>query len=1195
MSERNENMPHIRVNIDGREIKTYPGHTILEVAKQNQIEIPTLCHDEKIKNYGSCGICVVEVEGNPRLVRSCSTEIADGMVIRTNTPRIVESRTTTLELLLSDHTGDCKAPCTHGCPGHVDVQGYVGLIANKQYEEAIKLIKKELPLPASIGRVCPHPCQTACRRGIVDDSVSIAWLKYFAADIDLAKDEPFMPEIKPDTGKSIAIIGGGPSGLSAAYYLRSQGHSVTIYEAMPEFGGMLKYGIPLYRLPKEVLLSEIDIIRNMGVELKPNVRIGKDVSLSYLREKYDAVYVGIGAWTSTKLDCPGQDLDGVIGGIKFLTNFAINTPIKTGDRIAVIGGGNTAMDAARTSIRLGAKEVYVIYRRTKEDMPAVDVEIVEAEEEGITFKFLLNPIEFIGDENGRVKQIRLQKMEVVGGGADGRKKVVPVEGEEEILDVDSVIMSIGQRLKGDGFEELELNKGGNIVSDPETFMTNLEGVFAGGDATNKGAAIAIQAIADGKYAARVMDSYLKGNLIPHKEPFFVKRDDITADSFPEVVRQGRTHMGHEAPELRRNNFEEVVHGFTEQEAITEATRCLECGCHDYFECDLIRHSQEYDVKPERFAGEMHKRLDEDNHPFIKRDPNKCILCGQCVRICDEVMDNTALGLVSRGFDTIVKPALEKNLRETDCISCGQCISVCPTGALMERVPVHKPVPVRTTHTNSACSACSVGCNLDLESRGSLLLRSLPTREESVNNGLLCSKGRFGFASYLGEGRITKPLIRQNGELVETTFEEAILYVARRAQSISLLYGANSMGLSISGRYTNEEIFMAKKFAKEILGTEQIFSFGAKRSGLKDSLPYDASPNLIEELSNTNFIMAIGGDFERDYTIAALKIKEAVGKGAHLIHVNNAKNKLDDWAQKSIITDSSFEMLKQIAKYLADNSQNAINAQGMEELKAYLDKVVVSDEAAEIASMYLKAKKAMIVYDSVHVTADAERLISAIVMLSGHIGSAREGFIKLRPYANSQGLVDMGISIDSEAKLALVKDNSIKGLMVFGENISPEEVSAVEFLMVHDTHMTDLAKIADVVIPAAVMVESDGTITSAERRIQRVSAAIKPATGLSNWEVLKRLMNTYSTNCKYASVDEITRDLSLEISGYHGLLENLDKPVFWPINESPQLYSRAMLEAQAKYSLPQSEILYAENVETNYHRTLFNDFLANKNL
>ena len=1188
-------MPLIRVNIDGRELKTHPGHTILEVAKENGIDIPTLCHDEKIQNYGSCGICVVEVEGNPRLVRSCSTDISDGMVIRTNTPRIVASRTTTLELLLSDHTGDCKAPCTHGCPGHVDVQGYVGLIANKEYEEAIKLIKKELPLPASIGRVCPHPCQTACRRGLVEDPVAIAWLKYFAADIDLAKDEPYMPEIMPDTGKTVAIIGGGPSGLSAAYYLRSQGHNVTIYEAMEEFGGMLKYGIPLYRLPKEVLLSEIEVIRNMGVELKPNVRIGKDVTLQYLRDKYDAVYVGIGAWTSSKLNCVGQDLEGVIGGIEFLTNFATNTPIKTGDRIAVIGGGNTAMDAARTSIRLGAKEVYVIYRRTKEDMPAVDVEIIEAEEEGITFKFLLNPTEFIGDENGRVKQIRLQKMEVVGGGADGRKKVVAVEGQDEIIDVDSVIMSIGQKLQGDGFGELEVNKGGNIISDPETYMTNLEGVFAGGDATNKGAAIAIQAIADGKFAARVMHTYLNGNLVKHKEPFFVKREDITADSFPEIVRQARTHMGHEAPQIRRNNFEEVVHGFTEEEAIIEATRCLECGCQDYFECDLIHHSQEYDVKPERFAGEMHKRLDEDNHPFIKRDPNKCILCGQCVRICDEVMDNTALGLVSRGFETIVKPAMEKNLRETDCISCGQCISVCPTGALLERVPVYKPVPVRTTLTNSACSSCSVGCNLDLESRGSLLLRSLPTREDSVNNGLLCSKGRFGFASYLGEGRITKPLIRQNGELVEATIEEAVLYVARRAQSISLLYGANAMGLSISGRYTNEEIFMAKKFAKEIIGTEHIFSFGAKKSALKESLPYDASPNLIEELTNTNFIMAIGGDFERDYTIAALKIKEAVNKGAHLIHVNNAKNKLDDWAQQSIITENSFEMLKQIAKYLADNSPNAINANGRGELKTYLDKVLVSDQAANIAEMYMKAKKAMIVYDSVHLTADAERLITAIVMLSGHIGSAREGFIKLRPYANSQGLVDMGISIDSEAKLGLMKENSIKGLMVFGENISPDSVKGVEFLMVHDTHMTDIAKIADVVIPATVMVETNGTITSAERRIQRVAAAVKPATGISNWEIMKKLMNTYGTNCKYTSFEDITSELSLEVPGYKGLLDHLDKPTYWPINESPQLYKRAELEANAKYSVPQSDTLYAETKETNYHRTLFNEFLENKNL
>lgn len=1188
-------MPHIRVNIDGREIVTHRGHTILEVARENGIDIPTLCHDEKIKNYGSCGICVVEVEGNPRMVRSCSTEIGDGMVIRTHTNRIVESRKTTLELLLSDHTGDCKAPCTHGCPGHVDVQGYVGLIANKQYEEALKLIKKELPLPASIGRVCPHPCQTACRRGLLDESISIAWLKRYVADMDLESGKPYMPPMKPATGKHVAIVGGGPSGLSAAYYLRTQGHAVTIYEAMPEFGGMLKYGIPLYRLPKEVLLSEIDVIKNMGVEMKPNVRIGKDVTLTYLREKFDAVYVAVGAWTSAKLDCPGQDLDGVIGGIEFLTKFAINEPIKTGDRIAVIGGGNTAMDAARTAIRLGAKEVYTIYRRTKEDMPAVDVEIEEAEEEGVIFKFLLNPIEIIDDGTGRVKAIRLQKMQVVGGGSDGRKQVVPVEGEEEILEIDSVIMSIGQKLKGDGLEELALNRSGNIVSDAETFLTNIPGVFAGGDATNKGALIAIKAIADGKYAARVMDSYLTGFTIPFKEPYYVKRNDITAESFPDVPRESRAHMAHEDPIVRKANFEEVVYGFNQDEALGESNRCLECGCHDYFECDLIHRAQQYDVKPERFEGEMHKRIDTDNHPFIKRDPNKCILCGQCVRICDEVMDNTALGLVARGFDTIVKPALEKDLSKTECISCGQCVSVCPTGALQERVPIRKPVPVRTTMTTSACSCCSVGCTRDLESRGTLLMRALPTMNanevfgETVNNGLLCSKGRFGFASYMNESRITKPMVRKNGELVETSFKEALLFAARRAQSLHLLYGPDSVGISLSERHTNEELFMAKKLGTEILGTKEIFSLGTKKSGLTDCLPHDASPNLINELARTNLIIAIGGDIVRDYTIAGLKVKEAVDKGATLISINGCDTKMDDWAGHVIRTGDEIQFLKEIAKYLIGSTEKAIRAKGFETFVSGLSGVEVSPKAAEVGAAYLSAKKAMIVYDGERVTADGERLIVAISLLSGHIGSPREGFIKLRANANSQGLVDMGISTDARTKKSLIKSGKIKGMMVFGEDLDIMDIQGVEFLMVQDTHMTPLCEMADVILPASVLVESEGTITSAERKIQKVSPAVKTPTGMDNWEVIKELMNTFCTNCMYENVHEITHAICDQVELYAGLPSKLDGAVYWPVNGDPQLYSKDQLAKEAQYVLPEGNSLFEPYVETNLHKKLFSTF------
>ena len=239
-----------------------------------------------------------EVEGNPKLCKACATEIAPGMVIRTNTERVIESRKTNLELLLSNHTGDCRPPCVLACPGQTDCQGYVGLIANGEYEKALELIKDKIPLPAALGRVCPHPCEEACRRGLIDEPISIQQLKRFAADMDL-EGEVFVPECEEDTGKSVAIIGGGPMGLSAAYFLRQMGHDVTIFESMPNAGGMLRYGIPEYRLPKAVLDEEIATIESMGVEIITNTKVGVDIPFETIRSDYDAVLLGIGAWVST--------------------------------------------------------------------------------------------------------------------------------------------------------------------------------------------------------------------------------------------------------------------------------------------------------------------------------------------------------------------------------------------------------------------------------------------------------------------------------------------------------------------------------------------------------------------------------------------------------------------------------------------------------------------------------------------------------------------------------------------------------------------------------------------------------------------------------------------------------------------------------------------------------------------------------
>jgi formate dehydrogenase major subunit len=1143
----------IRLNIDGKEVTGHKGQTVLEVARENRIEIPTMCYDDRVKIYGSCGLCVVEAEGVPKLLRSCATEINDGMVIKTNTEKVRGSRKIALELLLSDHVGDCRPPCKLACPGSTDCQGYVGLIANGEHEEALKLIKEQLPLPASIGRVCPHPCEDACRRQLVEDPIAIAWLKSFVADIDLQREEAFMPDIKAATGKKIAVIGGGPGGLTAAYYLLIEGHEVTIYDAMPKMGGMLRYGIPQYRLPKEVLDKEISIIEKMGAKLVNGIKVGRDISLDYLKNSFDAVYVSIGAWKSSKINCPGEELEGVVGGIDFLRKVAMNETVEIGNRVAVIGGGNTAMDACRTAIRLGAKEVYVLYRRTEEEMPAEEIEILEAKEEGVIFKFLVSPIEIIGDD-GKAASIRLQKMKQGEPDKSGRRSSIPIEGEEELLEVDTIIAAIGQATDTKGFEELELTKKGTIYSDEASFMTSVSGVFAGGDAVNKGAGIAIQAIGDAKKAADVICSYLEGEVIPYKKPYYVERKDLTEKDFEDRPKFYRAKMPHLSAEYRKTNFEEIMKGFSEETAVNEAKRCLECGCHDVFECKLIDYANQYEVEPQRLEGEVHHRRVEDDHPYIIRNSDKCILCGLCVRICEEVMGVEALGLTERGFDTIVKPALDRPLKEAGCISCGQCVSVCPTGALQERSAMEKFVPLKLESAHTVCSHCSVGCNLDMNKKGGSLVRAVPIAESKVDNGLLCVKGRFGFST-LQKDRITKPMVRKEGKLVEVTWEEAVRTAVKKLQSVSSLHGSDSIAVTVSDRYTNEEIFLASLLTKKGIKTDKAYSMNGVKSGIKEVLGYDASTNTLEELLSTETILLVGSDIMKDYTIAGLKIREAVKNGAKLLVVNPCESLIDEVAYRTYRPENNAGFLKEIIKALVEMgiAPKEGKTSGFEELVKSLEGVKAGEAAKEIAGIYGKSKKAMVVFAQNGITPEGAKLLASIAVVSGHIGKPRSGIIELKSGSNSQGLVDIGIETDCTGLLKDIQQQKIKGLVVLGEDINKEILEKLDFLLVQDTHMTEAAEHADIILPAASAVESMGTYTSSERRIQKLKRVITPIAEKTNWETIMMLCNAFGMNLTYGSSDEIFKDVCIQVSEYKNAYSRSEEDLFWPVNASPVLY------------------------------------------
>ncbi len=876
----------ITLTIDGKKIEANEGMTILNVATQNGIKIPNLCYDGRVELYGACGLCTVEVEGNPKLLRACSTKVADGMVVHTQTERIKASRKVALELLLSDHTGDCVAPCSKACPAGTDCQGYVGLIANGEYKEAVKLIKEKLPLPASIGRICPHPCEKKCRRQYVDEPISIAFLKGFVGDMDLLGDT-YIPEIEPDTNKKVAIIGGGPAGLTAAYFLRKQGHSVTIFEQMPQMGGMLRYGIPEYRLPKAVLDKEIKLIEDMGVTLKNNVNIGKDISFDQIKEDYDATLVAIGAWNSSKMRVSGEDLDGVWGGIDFLREVALGNRPEIGKNVAVCGGGNTAMDACRVAVRLGAENVYIIYRRTKDEMPADPQEILESEEEGVIYKYLTNPIEFTG-ENGKLNGVVLQKMMLGEPDESGRRSPVAIEGETEEIALDSVIMAIGQYPNLSGFETLESTRKNTISADESRFTTSLDGVFAVGDATNKGADIAIAAIGEAQKASVVIDRYLNGETVGYKKPYFVERDSKEID-YSKFEKSARAKMPHMSPADRKTNFKEVNFGFSEEMAKKEANRCLECGCHDYFECKLISYANDYDVKPSRFAGEKHNRNQENANDLIARNTDKCILCGLCVRVCEEVMGKSAIGLINRGFNTYVEPELGKHLKETECIACGQCVALCPTGALREKTSFTKSVPVKENSVKSICTNCSNLCDIDYRYIGSTVTRALP-----VNNGILCKGGRFGVLNDKTENIIGDLSALENG----------------------------NFAIVVGGRVSAETLFVLKKYAEE--NNAEIFTT-AKETDANYYAISKLAINKYENLAdNVNSVLLVNTDIDTDKNKVSVELSPYCENGTFYDKYGNEKT------QNTVFVKENFAQVinNKLANPFADLTveiENTINS------------------------------------------------------------------------------------------------------------------------------------------------------------------------------------------------------------------------------------------------------------------------------
>lgn len=1145
----------VTVKINGVPLEVAAGKTILEAVREaNLDDIPTLCHSPELEPYASCFLCVVEIKGRWNLVPSCSTRVSPGMEIETKNPRVLEARRTALELLLSNHYADCISPCMEGCPANVDAQGYIALSAMGLYREAVDLIRESNPLPAVCGRVCVRKCEVVCRRADVDKAVSINAVKRFVTDAPGTYDGA--PKCEAPTDKTVGIVGAGPAGLTAAWFLGRKGHKVVIYEAQPRSGGMLRYGIPAYRLPDAVIDAEVDYIRRTGVEIIYGTAVGRQVTLDDLYKKHNAVFVASGAWASKPMGVEGEmSTEGVVSGTDLLREKADDrTPVK--GTVVVVGGGNTAMDVARTSWRLGADKVIILYRRTRAEMPADEMEIEDCLREGVELVELAAPVGIVADK-GNLRALRCIRMKLGEPDASGRRRPVPMEGSEFDLPCNLAVSAIGQNpvlegLKQVAGKEVKLTRWGTVAVDTGTFATSVPGLFAGGDAVDDGPTVVIDAIRDGKRAAAAIHSYLTGTPL-EEAPFAVKKESWAKPGkaeLGEVQESPRHEVAVIDVEARRANFDEVATGLPYEDNVHECSRCLSCGCSRFYDCSLRLYAQQYGVDVERYKGQARRHKVDDRHPYLVYDPNKCILCARCIRTCAKLLAIPALGLVGRGFRTEMRPALNDPLVETSCTSCGNCVDACPTGALTVKHPFPGRAPLVTEDIETRCGFCSLACRITVKRLGPERYYVSPS---GVPGEYLCRYGRFGHELFIKRKRILRPEVRRGSERCEPALEEAQRTIASEMKRIAAKYGPSRVAVFVSPELTNEEIYLAARIAREGLGTNNVGSLSILSAGTKSAAP-DTSFGITTSTADRSCIRAAdliicnNTSLESDHQVLAVEVIQAVKTGAKMIVTNSALDRID-----KLISSLAMDPLRGSASVLWNGVTQVLLDQGFfgEEkvsglpggsgflagrnygMDATESATGVSKENIREAAEIIRGAKRVVVIHSPDRPQDSSagdmRTLANLVVLLRSVGIKAEILLP-RIIANSAGLEVLGADpafapghkpIPGEGPEALpgartqqelrkiLDEGEIRAAIVLGEDPmawgqTGSWFQNVEFLAAMDWTPTETTSYADVVLPGSTYLEQGGTRCNFEGNLVQFRQAVSPPAGRSGIEVLRGL-------------------------------------------------------------------------------------------
>jgi formate dehydrogenase major subunit len=827
-----------------------------------------------------------------------------------------------------------------------------------------------------------------------------------------------------------------------------------------------------------------------------------------------------------------EKIEGVKSALDFLRDCELYGAPKLKGKVAVVGAGNSAIDVARTAVRCGAEEVSIIYRRTRAEMPAHHEEVDAAEKEGVKLELLASPQELIA-ENGKLKGIRCQRMELGEPDAGGRRKPVPIKGAVQDFACDYVFAAIGQDTDLEALsnepedQRPAANKWSTLEADKSTMTTNVKGVFAGGDVV-LGPSAVIDAIAHGRTAAIAIDRYLTTGKAAGPAPDFESRRDFFGAlpewAFENVESNKRCAMPEREPSARINDFVQVETGLDEPHMKTEAGRCMECGCRSVFGCDLKRYAGEYGVDIARLSGEVRQHHVDRSHPLIKLDPNKCILCGRCIRTCQDVIGLSVLGFVGRGFATTVRPAMGKSMAESACIACGACVESCPTGALEARLNYGRQGPWKSHKTPSVCTFCSIGCDLDMNVVADGLMWATAPEASTMGRGELCMKGRFGAGLIQGPDRLRKPLVKKNGKLTEVGWDEAMEAAACVLKNAAEAYGPESIGVMAAPRMTVEEALLVRHIAKA-LDANEAGSFGQNRRGgprhdLDEILGDTASTCTLEDIKRADLIIVAGADPSATHPVLGMAIRRALKRGAEMIVVGSSEIDLqrpeDLWLDARRGT-AGILYATILARILEQDPSGSNESQkpdlralraSVASLTASGGAIVSGVNAAKIQTFGEKlasARKVVAVYDldeTLERATDDLKGLAQLLMIAGHIGSQGEGLLLLRSDCNSVGAKLAGI--DNPLPIEKIRAALVMFENPFGDYRAARDLAGVGSLVVVDHFLTETARKADVVLPAATLAESEGTVVSFDGRIVRVRQASLPTAGLTNAEVLAKL-------------------------------------------------------------------------------------------